>query len=219
MEITKIKLNKELTEVFYVVAEGTATEERHRKDAKTPAPEFAASFASLKTMANEITEGWVNTTPVKSFRVNLIGFKKDQGGHEGCFLNITAEFKHSNRPISFNTMVKYSVPDGVEDETKLENYLSGKAVDLMNDLKTHAQDWMNGVRAQAVLDLVPNIPDAPTLHAGNKTYDDAGAEKVAAPKRLRKGRKTCYDCAKPSTMVVEGIGYCQEHGTAKLVVE
>lgn len=40
--------------------------------------------------------------------------------------------------------------------------------------------------------------------------------KSLPPKKLRKNRKTCMDCSAPSTMVIEGDGYCDEHGKAKL---
>jgi len=37
--------------------------------------------------------------------------------------------------------------------------------------------------------------------------------------RMRKNRKTCYDCNKASSMVIEGVGYCEEHGKERLVPE
>jgi hypothetical protein len=145
MEIQAIKMNKEVTEIVYVQAHGTQTVTSVLVDATTPAPEFVNAFQRLTTLGNEITNGWFKSEAVKKYRVNKIGFKKSEAGALGCYLQCTVEFENSNRPLNLNTQVKYSLVKGTEES---EFCLSGKAVDLLNELKSLAQDFMNGVRAQ-----------------------------------------------------------------------
>ena len=216
MQINSIKMKKEVTEITFTDTRNTQTITSVIVDATTPAPEFLNAFERLKTLANELTNGWFESDAVKNFRVNKVGFKTNEQDALGCYLHCTVEFENSNRPINLNTQVKYALADGAEES---EFCLSGEAVDLLHLLQRLANDFMNGVRAQTELDLTQNVPNVPQLPAGNKTYVNMGSEAVTAPKRLRKNRKTCYDCNKASSMVIDGVGYCDEHGQARLVPE
>lgn len=200
MEITSIKMTKEVTEISFVEIKGTQTVQSVMVDATTPAPEFVNAFQRLKTLGNEITNGWFKSDAIKKYRVNKVGFKKSETGALGCYLHCTVEFENSNRPLNLNTQVKYSMLEG-EEEKESDYRLSGKAIDLLHELQHLAGDFMNGVRAQQTLAL------------------ESPAASTEKEKPLRKGRKTCYDCNKASSMVVDGVGYCEEHGKAKLVPE
>lgn len=164
MEITSIKMSKEITEISFVDVHNTQTINSNLVDPMTPAPEFINAFERLKTLGNEITNGWFKSDAVKKYRVNKVGFKKSETGALGCYLHCTVEFENSNRPLNLNTQVKYALVEGADES---EFCLSGKSVDLLNELKRLAKDFMNGVRAQAALDLdvIPNVPDAPQLAA------------------------------------------------------
>lgn len=198
MEITAIKMTKESTEISFVEVHGTQIVKSVLVDAGKPAPEFENAFWRLKTLGNEITNGWFKSEAVKEYRVNKVGFKTNEAGALGCYLHCTVQFENSNRPLNLNTQVKYSLAEGAEES---EFCLSGEAVDLLNELRRLAGDFMNGVRAQKTLAL------------------ETPAASTEKEKPLRKGRKTCYDCSKASSMVVDGIGYCDEHGKARLVEE
>jgi len=150
MEITSIKMTKEITEISFVEVHETQTVSSVLVDAMTPAPEFVNAFMRLKPLGNEITNGWFKSDAVKKYRVNKVGFKKSEAGALGCYLHCTIEFENSNRPLTLSTQVKYSLIEGAE---KSEFCLSGKAVDLLNELKQLASDFMNGVRAQQTLAL------------------------------------------------------------------
>ncbi len=198
-------MNKDVTEIEFTDVHNTQIVTSSLVDPMTPAPEFSNAFARLKTLANEMTDGWFKSEAVKKFSVNKIGYKKSNNGAMGCYLHCTVEFEKSNRPLNLNTQVKYALLEGAEES---DFCLSGRAVDLLNELQRLAKDFMNGVRAQAALDLVP---DAPQLAAPEKKVLVSGTTQ-----RLRKNRKTCYDCNEPSEMVVDGVGYCVEHAKIKL---
>lgn len=150
MEITSIKLSMGVTEITFTDVHQTQIVTSTLVDAMMPTPEFVNAFGHLKTLANEITNGWFKSEAVKKYRVNKVGFKKNKTGAIGCYLHCTVEFENSNRPLNLNTQVKYSLTEG-DDEN--ESCLSGKAVDLLHELQQLAGNFMKGVRAQQTLDF------------------------------------------------------------------
>ena len=200
MEITSIRMNKDETEIGFIEARETQTITSTLVDAMTPAPEFQNAFKRLQTLANEILNGLLKSEALKKIKVTKVNFKKNEAGAVGCIISLSAEIETSNRPFHFNTPLKFALAEGQEES---EFYLSGKSVDLLHELQKLAADFMNGVRAQQSLALEEKTESAPN-------------EK---PSKLPKNRKTCYNCNKASSMVIEGVGYCKEHGKAKLVTE
>lgn len=195
-KITSIKLRDEHTEIEYLETKQTQTVTSLLKDAMTPAPEFVANFAALASLANEICDG--KLLGFKSFRVTQLWFKENKNGAAGCMMHVEVKLETNNRPLHFNTPPKYALAEGQEES---DHCLEGHSVDLLKKLEQNALDFMHGVRAQKELNF-----DAPP----------EAATATEPPKKLRKNRKTCMDCSEPSTMVIEGDGYCEAHGKAKL---
>lgn len=209
MEINSIKMSKDETEIIFTEASGTQTLTTTIVDATTPAPEFVNAFGKLKTLANEVLNGLLKSEAFKKVKPIRIKFKENDKGAIGCIVTMSAEIETSQRPFHFNTPLKFCLAEGQEES---EFFLSGKSADLLAELQQFAKDFMNGVRAQGDLFNATEPEAAPA--AAPETAVDNGK-----PAKLRKNRKTCYDCNKASSMVIDGIGYCDEHGQAKLAQE
>lgn len=197
-KITSIKLRDDHTEIEFLETKQTQTVTSLLKDAMTPAPEFVANFAALKTLANEICDG--HLINFKSYKVTQIWFKENQQGAAGCMLHIEIKLETNTRPLHFNTPVKYALS---EEQEASEFYLEGTSIDLLKKLEQNALDFMHGVRAQAELNF------------SEKTEEPQ--ETKNAESKPRKNRKTCMDCNDPSAMVIDGQGYCKKHGKQHLI--
>ena len=199
-KITSIKLRDDYTEIEYLETKQTQTVTSLLKDAMTPAPEFIANFKTLNSLANEICDG--KLVGFKSYKVTQLWFKESKAGTIGCMMHVEVKLETNQRPLHFNTPMKYALP---EERDASDFYLEGPSVDLLHKLEENALDFMNGVRAQGELNFE---------NAENETVTPKGDKQ---PKKLSKNRKTCMDCNERSTMVIEGAGYCDKHGKAKLI--
>lgn len=230
MEVTSIKMTKDVTEIGFTEVHETQTITSTLVDAMTPAPEFQNAFGRLKNLANEVLNGLLKCEAMKKVKPTKINFKKSEAGALGCIISLSAEIETSNRPFHFNTPLKFALAEGQEES---DFFLSGKGIDLLNELQKLAGDFMNGVRAQQELfkpDENQKIGEATTLtlpkeRFAGKSIDQAinkpkpEVKQTPIGRRIRKDRKTCYDCNQPTTMVVEGTGYCEEHGNARLTAQ
>jgi len=213
MKINSIKINKDETEIVFTEANGTKTMTTTIVDAMTPAPEFTSAFGKLKTLANEVLNGLLRSEAFKKIKPVRVKFKENDKGAIGCIITMSAEIPTSQRPFHFNTPLKFCLSEGQEES---EFFLSGKSADLLDELQKLAIDFMNGMRAQG--DLF-NAQESEAASAAAAETKPQPAVDNGKPAKLRKNRKTCYDCNKASSMVIDGVGYCDEHGQAKLVTE
>lgn len=201
MEIQKIKITPDLVVINHKETNGTKSNEVQTKDSALPAPELQTAWSQLATLANEIIDQQLARF---KFKVTSITFKRDKLDNLGCMLHLEVALETSNRPWHSNTPIKYALPEGLPESPK---YLSGEAVDLLNKLQDLAKKYINGVKAQK---------DA---FEENTAEEAVHTQPPTTKKRLRKNRKTCYDCNEASTMVIDGVGYCQTHGKTRLVPE
>lgn len=207
MEIQKIKITSDLVVINHKETNGTKSNEIETKDSALPAPEFQAAWGQLSTLANEICD---SKLAAFKFKVTSITFKRDKLDNLGCMLHLEVQLQTSSRPWHSNTPVKYQLPEGLDESSK---YLSGEAIDLLTKLQALAKAYINGVKAQK--DMFTQDAPPKEITQGEE------AQRIIEGKKpkLRKNRKTCFDCRRPSTMVIEGVGYCDEHGQTRLVPE
>src|SRR5574342_8401 len=218
MEIQKIKISPDVVVINHKESNGSKSDDVETKDSATPAPEFQTAWNQLSTLANEICDGKLD---IFKFKVSSITFKRDKLDNLGCMLHIEVQLETSSRPWHSNTPVKYALPEGLDESPK---YLSGEGLDLLNQLQDLAKKYINGVKAKQ--DMFVDTKPAATEQkfAGRPIESVINAPKPEVKqtpigKRIRKDRKTCYDCSQPSSMVIDGIGYCEEHGQARMVPE
>src|SRR5574342_15134 len=226
MEIKKIKISPDVVVINPMESNGTKSDEVETKDSATPAPEFQSAWNQLSTLANEICDSKLDTF---KFKVSSVTFKRDKLDNLGCMLHLEVQLETSSRPWHSNTPVKYALPEGLDESPK---YLSGEGIELLNQLQDLAKKYINGVKAQQDMFTEANATTENSQEdkmpkqkfAGRSIENIINAPKPEVKqtpigKRIRKDRKTCYDCSQPSSMVVDGIGYCEEHGQARMVPE
>lgn len=203
MEIQKIKISPDMVVINHKESNGTKSNEVETRDSALPAPEFQAAWNKLATLANEIIDCKLAAF---KFKITSITFKRDKLDNLGCILHIEVQLETSSRPWHSNTPVKYQLPEGLDESPK---YLSGEGIDLLNKLQDLAKKYINGVKAQQELEFESNNEPATEVATIQPPTDEK-------KKRLPKNRKTCFDCNKPSKMIIENIGYCLEHGQVKM---
>lgn len=149
--ITKVKFKAPTVEIHSEEHLGTSVKESVFKSAEKPHPDFELAFAALVRHVYDIIELPVNSWPA-AMTVSGASFSKSEDtGVEGAVISARVDLDDCQSPFCFNTPHLPFEPYTEGSETPT---MDADAVEALENLRTEAQAYMDGKRAQLELEGV-----------------------------------------------------------------